>query len=196
MLFVICIVVLDKFIDWRGQISKYLVPLLSILFTVATVLYTEFMKGDLFSGFDLYNFTTGRDYILSLWKGINYISYGYGSSMVLIGRYLEMDLVQIYMELNILAVFAFAFVFFKIAGTNVYSIMTMTYAFLNMLTASSLPGSLSWVIAFITIASVSSDKCSREQIYISEQKSRMKKMFSKKKGGKRIVQASVSYHST
>ena len=196
MLFVICIVVLDKVIDWRGQISKYLVPLMSILFTVATVLYTEFMKGDLFPGFDVYNFTTGRDYILSLWKRIDYISYGYGSSMVLIGRYLEMDLVQIYMELNILALFVFAFVFFKIAGTNVYSVMTMTYAFLNMLTASSLPGSLSWVIAFITIASVSSDKCSREQIYISEQKSRMKKMFSKKKGEKRIVQASVSYHST
>ena len=196
MLFVICIAVLDKVIDWRGQISKYLVPLLSILFTAATVLYTEFMKGDLFPGFDVYNFTTGRDYILSLWEKIDYISYGYGSSMVLIGRYLEMDLVQIYMELNILALFAFAFVFFKIAGTNVYSVVTMTYAFLNMLTASSLPGSLSWVIAFMTIASVSSDKCSREQICISEQKSRMKKMFSKKKGGKRIVQASVSYHST
>lgn len=187
MLFVICMVVLDKVIDWRGQISKYLVPLLSILFTAATVLYTEFMKGDLFPGFDVYNFTTGRDYILSLWERIDYISYGYGSSMVLIGRYLEMDLVQIYMELNILALFAFAFVFFKIAGTNVYSVVTMTYAFLNMLTASSLPGSLSWIIVFITIASVSSDKCSREQIYISEQKSRMKKMFSKKKGGKRIV---------
>lgn len=196
MLFVICIVVLDKVIDWKGQISKYLVLLLSILFTAATVLYTEFMKGNLFPGFDVYNFTTGRNYILSLWERIDYISYGYGSSMVLIGRYLEMDLVQIYMELNILALFAFAFVFFKIAGTNVYSVMTMTYAFLNMLTASSLPGSLSWVIAFITIASVSSDKCSREQIYISEQKSRMKKMFSKKKGGKRIVQASVSYHNT
>lgn len=187
MLFVICIVILDKVIDWRGQISKYLVPLMSILFTLATVLYTEFMKGNLFPGFDVYNFTTGRDYILSLWKRVGYISYGYGSSMVLIGRYLEMDLVQIYMELNILALFAFAFVFFKIAGTNVYSAMTMTYAFLNMLTASSLPGSLSWVIAFITIASVSSDKCAREQIYISEQKSRMKKMFSSKKGGKRIV---------
>lgn len=196
MLFAICIVIFDKVVDWRGQISKHLAPLMSILFTAATVLYTEFMKGDLFPGFDVYNFTTGRDYILSLWKRIDYISYGYGSSMVLIGRYLEMDLVQIYMELNILALFAFAFVFFKIAGTNVYSIMTMTYAFLNMLTASSLPGSLSWVIAFITIASVSSDKCAREQIYISEQKSRMKKMFSKKKGGKRIVQTSVSYHST
>lgn len=196
MLCAICIVILNKVIDWRGQISKYLVPLMSILFTVATVLYTEFMKGDLLPGFDVYNFTTGRDYILSLWKKIDYISYGYGSSMVLIGRYLEMDLIQIYMELNILALFAFAFVFFKIAGTNVYSVMTMTYAFLNMLTASSLPGSLSWVIAFITIASVSSDKCLREQIYISEQKSRVKKMFSKKKGGKRIVQASVSYHST
>lgn len=196
MLFVICIVVLDKIIDWRGQISKYLVPLMAILFTASTILYTKFMKGDLFPGFDVYNFTTGRDYILSLWKRIDYISYGFGSSMVLIGRYLEMDLVQIYMELNVLALFVFAFVFFKIAGTNVYSVTTMTYAFLNMLTASSIPGSLSWILAFITIASISSDKCEREQIYIPEQKSRIKKMFSKKKGGNRIVQTSVSYHRT
>lgn len=195
MLCAICIVVFNKIIDWRGQISKYLVPLIPILFTVATVLYTEFMKGDLFPGFDVYNFTTGRDYILSLWEKVDYLSYGYGSSMVLIGRYLEMDLVQIYMELDILALLAFALVFFKIAGTNVYSVMTMTYAFLNMLTASSLPGSLSWVVAFITIASVSSDKCEQEQICILEQKSKMKKMFSKRKGGKRVVQASLPHYS-
>ena len=103
---------------------------------------------------------------------------------MLIGRYLEMDLVQIYMELNIIAVFAFSYVYFKIAGENVYSILVMTYAFFNMLTASSLPGSLSWIVAFLTIASVSSDK------------SHVKKLFSKKKGTRNNVQASVSYYST
>lgn len=197
MFSVICIILLNKIIDWRGQISKYLVPFLSIFFTIATVLYTEFMKGDLFPGFDVYNFTTGRDYILSLWKQVDYTSYGYGSSMILIGRYLEMDLVQIFMELNIIALFAFAFVFFKIAGTNVYSIMIMTYAFLNMLTASSLPGSLSWVIAFVTISSVSSDKCKGEEVYISEQKlhKHKKELFSKRKGSEKNVQASISYYS-
>lgn len=187
MLFVICIIVLDKIIDWRGHISKYLVPFMSIFFTVATVLYTEFMKGNLFSGFDVYKFTTGRDYILFLWKKLDYISYGYGSSMVLIGRYLEMDLLQIYLELNVFALLVFSFVYFKIAGTNVYSVMIMTYAFFNMLTASSLPGSLSWVIAFITISTVSSDKFEKEEIHIFESKSKMKKLFSKKKGENRIV---------
>ena len=196
ILFVLCIIVLNKIIDWRGQITKYFVPFLPIFFTAATVLYTEFMKGNLFPGFDVYNFTTGRDYILSLWEQLDYVSYGYGSSMILIGRYLEMDLVQIFMELNIIALFAFAFVFFKIAGTNIYSIVTMTYAFFNMLTASSLPSSLSWVIAFLTIASISSDKCKQEKIYITAQKSRMKKLFSKKKGKEKNVSASISYNST
>lgn len=129
-------------------------------------------------------------------RQINYMSYGYGSSMVLIGRYLEMDLVQIYMELNIIAVFAFSYVYFKIAGENVYSILVMTYAFFNMLTASSLPGSLSWIVAFLTIASVSSDKCRQENITINEEKSHVKKLFSKKKGTRNNVQASVSYYST
>lgn len=184
MLFVICILLLNKIIDWRGSISKYLVPGLAVFFTIATVLYAEFMKGNLLHGFDIYNFTTGRDYILSLWGKLDYVSYGYGSSVVLIGRYLEMDLVQIYMELNILALFVFAYVFFKIAGTNVYSVVLMIYSFLNMLTASNLPGSLSWIITFITIASISSDKCEREQIYIVKLKSKIKKFFSKRKKGK------------
>lgn len=196
MLVAVCIIILNKMVDWRGSISKYFAPVMALLFTIATVLYTEFMKGNLFPGFDIYNFTTGRDYILSLWNQINYMSYGYGSSMVLIGRYLEMDLVQIYMELNIIAVFAFSYVYFKIAGENVYSILVMTYAFFNMLTASSLPGSLSWIVAFLTIASVSSDKCRQENITINEEKSHVKKLFSKKKGTRNNVQASVSYYST
>ena len=196
MLVAVCIIILNKMVDWRGFISKYFAPVMALLFTIATVLYTEFMKGNLFLGFDIYNFTTGRDYILSLWNQINYMSYGYGSSMVLIGRYLEMDLVQIYMELNIIAVFAFSYVYFKIAGENVYSILAMTYAFFNMLTASSLPGSLSWIIAFLTIASVSSDKCRQDNITINEEKSHVKKLFSKKKGTRNNVQASVSYYST
>lgn len=196
MLVAVCIIILNKMVDWRGFISKYFAPVMALLFTIATVLYTEFMKGNLFLGFDIYNFTTGRDYILSLWNRINYMSYGYGSSMVLIGRYLEMDLVQIYMELNIIAVFAFSYVYFKIAGENVYSILVMTYAFFNMLTASSLPGSLSWIVAFLTIASVSSDKCRQDNITINEEKSHVKKLFSKKKGTRNNVQASVSYYST
>lgn len=196
MLAAVCIIILNRIIDWRGSVSKYLVPAVALFFTTSTVLYTEFMKGNLLPGFDIYNFTTGRDYILSLWKRINYISYGYGSSMVLIGRYLEMDLVQIYMELNIVAVFAFACVYFKIAGTNVYSVMVMTYAFLNMLTASSLPGFLSWIVTFLTIASISSNKCKQENIFIGEEKSQIIKLFSKRKGIRHNVQSSLFNYST
>lgn len=166
VLWVICILILNNFIDWKEKTSKYIVMLMPIVFTIATILYTEFMKGELFSGFDVYNFTTGRDYILSLWKMIDYVSYGYGSSMILIGRYLEMDLVQIYLEMNTFALLMFSYVFFKIAGRYTYSLMVMTYAFLNMLTASSLPGSLPWVITFITIASISSDKFRQDQIFL------------------------------
>lgn len=192
MLFVICILILNRIVDWRGSISKYVVPCIAVFFTVATVLYTEFMKGNIFAGFDIYNFTTGRDYILSLWEQIGYKSYGYGSSLVLTGRYLEMDLVQIYMELNIIALFFFAYVFFRIAGTNIYSVILMTYSFLNMLTASSLPGSMSWIISFITIASISSDKCENENIYIINRKTKMRKLFSPKKRGN--IKICISRH--
>lgn len=183
MLFVFCVLILNQIVDWKIKLPKNTAPLMAIFFTIATILYAELIKGNLFPGFDVYKFTTGRDYILSLWAQHNYLSFGYGSSMILIGRYLEMDLVQIYMELNLIALFAFTFVFFKIAGKNIYSVLTMLYAFFNMLTASSLPGSLSWVILLITVVSISSSKLDREQIHISKQELKIKDFIRNKMKG-------------
>ena len=183
--FAICVLIVNIFVDLRGRIAKWISPMLAITFTVLTFYYTKFMKGELFAGFDVYSFTTGRDYILSLWKQYDYMSFGYGSSLLLTGRYLEMDLVQIYMELNIFVLFLFCYVFFRIAKTNVYSILIMIYAFFNMLTASSLPGSLSWVILLITISCISSTKLEKENIIIDSKKTKLKKLF--EKGKKRTV---------
>lgn len=183
VLFAFCVVILNKFVDLRGKITGWISPILALSFTILTFFYTKFMKGELFSYIDVYTFTTGRDYILSLWKQHGYQSFGYGSSLILTGRYLEMDLVQIYMELNIIALFVFCFVFFRIAKTNVYSLIIMVYAFFNMLTASSLPGSLSWVIQLITIACISSNKLKYENIYVKDKKSVFEKFFHLKRKG-------------
>ena len=163
VIFAILIMIISYFINLNCSIPKKYSCLFSIAFTLLTILYTEFMKGNLFSWIDVYTFTSGRDYILSLWKQLDYLSFGYGSSMVLIGRYLEMDLVQIYLELNLFAVFLFSWVYFRIAGNNLYSLIIMVYCFFNMLTASSLPGSLSWIIVFLTVKSISS-RISNEHI--------------------------------
>ena len=69
------------------------------------------MEGSLFTNIDVYNLTTGRNYILSLWQKTGYFSYGYGTSMLVINRYLEMDLIEIFLELDVFCLLVFCFVF-------------------------------------------------------------------------------------
>lgn len=177
MVFAIAIIILEKIVDYRGEISAKFVWGFAIFFTISTIIYTKFMQGYIFTNIDVYKLTTGRDYILSLWEHKGYLTYGYGTSMLVIGRYLEMDLVQIYLELNILALFVFTLSFYKIADKKIYSILIMTYAFANMLTASSLPWSLGWIISLITISVISSSKCNDENIEIGIKKQKFKRLF-------------------
>lgn len=181
ILFAISILIFDKLINFKAKVPKYLIIIIPLLFTIATKFYTEIMQGTLFANLDIYNLTTGRDYILALWENENYLSYGYGTSMLVIGRYLEMDLIQIYLELNIFSLFIFCYVFFRIAGRNLYSILIMTYTFLNMLTASSLPHSLGWIILLITVTCISSKKCDDEKLNIKINDKKIEALFKKRK---------------
>ncbi len=162
MLFASCVLLMNWIIKEDKEISSKVSIIMSVLFTVLTIVYTQFMKGEIFTNIDVYNFTTGRDYILSLWEKQNYFSYGFGTSMLVINRYLEMDLVQIYMELNELSVFIFCFCIFSNCKKSLYAYIVMLYVFLNLLTASSLPYSLGWIILLTTIVCMSSDKYKNE----------------------------------
>ena len=124
------------------RLPKYSYIIIAIIFTILTYFYTKFMNGQIFKEVDLYKFTTGRDYILSLWRIHDFRSYGYGTSMLIIGRYLEMDLIQIYLELGLVTLFCFCYSFFKLTKNVLYSVIILGYEFLNLLTASSLPSSL------------------------------------------------------
>lgn len=164
MLFAIGIFVLGQmsrwvsFLDFDKRLHKITPIVLSITFVLLTIFYTEIIRGTIFKSLDVFTLTTGRDYILSLWEKKNYLTYGYGSSLLIIGRYLEMDLIQIYLELNVFALFLFCYTFFKNSSSKVYPVLIMLYAFLNMLTASSLPYSLSWILLIINISCIEDKK--------------------------------------
>lgn len=170
VVFCILLPFICKFINLKGRNYKKRYIITSIIFCVLTVLYSEFMKGELFTNIDVYTFSTGRDYILSLWKSYNYFSYGYGTSMLVIGRYLEMDLVQIYMEIGLVSVFVISFVYFKIVNRSNYSYLIMLYSFFNLLTASSFPSPVSWIILFITVGVIASDKLIDEGMRYEKEK--------------------------
>ncbi|MBE5942076.1 MAG: hypothetical protein E7264_06015 [Lachnospiraceae bacterium] len=180
IIFALCVILLGRMIDLKGELPKCVTLITSVFFTVLTYFYTLFVKGELFSSVDVYSFTTGRDYILSLWEKKGYLSYGYGSSYELIGRYLEMDLVQIYLEIGLVAVFVFSYAYFKIARVNVFAYIIMLYEFFNLLTASSLPFSLGWIYLLICVSCISTEKIDMEHVIVKEKRGKVKKLFARK----------------
>ena len=160
VLFLIFMLVYGKIKKSNFELQKKSnVLITTILIVVLTIIYTMVLKGELFNfSYDtLFNLTSGRKWYLDWWKLKDYFSYGYGTSMFVIGRFLEMDLVEIYLELNIICLFIFIYTFLKISYKNKYSFLIMLYVMANMLTSSSLPWTYGWIIMFITTASISTD---------------------------------------
>lgn len=145
-----------KIINWKtNRDYKYV---LTIFFFVGTILYTKFMQNKFLDYNTVFDLTSGRNWILMMWQMKGYLSYGYGSSLLVIGRYLEMDLVQIFLELNIFCLLIFIYCFFNLCQKRMYSISIMFFFFLNLLTSSSLPWQICWVILMISIATINKEE--------------------------------------
>lgn len=167
LLFAVLFLVFGRFIDFNGHVSRRMVLATVFAIMAFTVLYSKFIQGELSIGnIDVYRFSMGRDYILSLWENHNYFSYGLGTSLLVIGRYLEMDLVQLYLEMGIVAVFFLALAFFRVSGTNIYTYILMLYEFLELLVASTFPTSFNWILLFVTVGCIATDKMEAERITV------------------------------
>ena len=159
VLFVIFLWGLGKVINIRKNIKRAIPIITGVLFGFITFGYTLFVEG-IYNPLNLnvFEFTKGRDYILKLWANYGYMSYGYGSSYELLHRYLEMDLVQMYLEIGIIAVILFGIVYFNLTKKSLFAYMIMVYEFLNMLTASSLPSVFEWCLILTLIVFVTNYK--------------------------------------
>ena len=161
---------LSMLINMRKKFKNQYAICLAIIFIIGTIIYKKFVSGEIdILGIDPYYFTTGRSYILQLWGDKDFLSYGFGTSMLVINRYLEMDLIQIYMELGIFALGIFSIVYFWIVRKNIYATIIMIYSFGNMLTASSLPGSLGWVLVFVLVSIIGQEDNGKNVVFEQKQ---------------------------
>lgn len=167
VVFVVLLWILSKIFDIKKNINKIIPIITGLVFGPITVVYTLFVEG-WYNPLNLNvdEFTKGRDYTLKLWANYGYASYGYGSSYELIHRYLEMDLVQMYLEVGCFAVILFGLVYFNLTKKNLFAYMIMLYEFLNMLTASSLPSVFDWSLVLTLIAFSANNK--EKYLYGSE----------------------------
>ncbi|MCD7826887.1 MAG: hypothetical protein LUH14_13180 [Clostridiaceae bacterium] len=176
--------IIRYFVDLRGQIPRWIVNLTTILFSVATVVYTKLMQGELWWTYEqAYVFSTGRAWALKLWGQKDYLSYGYGTSLDIIGNVkgVEMELVQMYLEVGILAVVVFLYIFLRAAGKNAYTYALMILFVMNMLMAATLWIMFNWIIIWLTIMTIGSQKLENEGVALYERRQRFKKLFTRKK---------------
>lgn len=170
MVFVLFIAIINKFVNWDKKVPKCLYIIIPIIFTIATFFYTQIVQGTLFTNINVYKFTTGRSYTMSLWAATNYFSYGYGSCMLVINRYLEMDLVEMYIEMGLIITFLFCYIYFNMAKNKLYPTAIMSFGLLGLLFSSSLPSILTWILLFINVTLINSEKISDENnFYIDEE---------------------------
>lgn len=146
LLFIVLLISFGFVIKYNKNSKIKVSFILSLVFVGLTYLYVKILMGHIDLGIDLIKLTSYRSWFMSLWKIKNYFSYGYGTSLFVIGRYLEMDLVQIYMELGILSLFIFNYSMFKLAGKRIYTIIIMLYVMSNLLTSSTMPYQLGWIM--------------------------------------------------
>lgn len=133
---------------------KYKDVIFATVMVALTVAYVMFLTGRIFPELDVNRITSSRGWILGLWEKQGYFSYGYGTSIYIIGRYLEMDLVQIYLELGLVSLWLFCYVYFKICNKSAYANVIMIYVMLNLMTASTMQHATSWIFLCVTIFSV------------------------------------------
>lgn len=130
----------------QGENSKILMDLLSI---------------------NLDKFTVGRKWYFSIVEANRHLLNGYGSTTNILtnilgpGKYLEMDLVKIYIEMGPIILATFIYVYWKQIYNNVFSVIICFFLFINMLFSHSLTTFYAWILFFILFYTIKID-CQKE----------------------------------
>lgn len=179
MVWAIVLFILDNIIELRVIVKKRWKYILAAIFIFATVIYYQalcdtglgkFIVDTL--GVDLESGTMGRKWFLSLLFNRKYSTFGYGSSSIVLGeifnigdiKYLEMDLVKIYLELGIICLSIFTIYLWKITKDNLFSIVMMLSIFMNSLVSHSLTNPFEWTIVYLTIIYISQGSSNRNDL--------------------------------
>lgn len=179
MVWAIILFILDNIMELRFNIKRKWKYIFAIVFIFGTVIYYQALTDTGFGkimvdklGMDLESGTMGRKWFLSLILNRQYHTFGYGSSSVILGeifnvgdiKYLEMDLVKIYLELGIGCLSIFTIYFWKITKDNLFNIIMMLSIFMNLLVSHSLTNPFEWTIIYLILICISKNFSNRNDL--------------------------------
>lgn len=160
IVFAVVALVLPLFVNVNKKIGKRFIWILALVTLIATGIYYLMLLPANAAMFErLFNqkqsdFTMGRSAFLDTLLRRDFIPFGFGSSGDIIGRSMEMDLIEIAIELTPLALILFVLAYWNICRRNLYCVIVMVYEFSNFITSHSLNSNYKWGICFIMIGMI------------------------------------------
>lgn len=179
VLFSILLFAIEKFNIFKIKVNKKIIILICIVFFIVTLIYTWLLSYSnseiLYNliGLDLDKLTVGRQWYLSLIQNSNYLSSGYGSTttalMNILGpsRYLEMDLVKIVIEITPIGLMTFLYVYWNQIYNNVFSVLLMTFFFVNMIFSHNLTTFYVWILTLLLFYMIKKENINNHDINIT-----------------------------
>lgn len=98
--------------------------------------------------------TSGRSIVLRNVLDAGYISRGLGSTNLLVGRGIEMDLVAFMMEMSFPVMALFVFCFASVSGRKLYPVIVMLYRLFSAMTGSGLYNVMGVLLLYLFFGSV------------------------------------------
>ena len=149
---------LDFLFDLNITIKKRWIIISKIFFVIATIIWSILLNDSMISiiqqtyGVNLNDFTESRTWLYNALINSGYKTSGYGTTTIELGkawfnsgeRYLEMDLVKIYLEVGIIGLCLFVNNYFNLVRYNLYNFLMMITIFVTLLFSSSLAEPTYW----------------------------------------------------
>lgn len=160
VVFAILIFVLPMIFDMSVPVKKRTVNAFKFAFILLTYIYYRVQlpsNENLFERIfkiDADMFTMGRSGYISKLISSNFVSTGFGSTTMFIGKSIEMDLIKIMLEVGIIGLMIFIWCYFECAGRIRYSLLYMVFVFFNLLTSHSLTNAFSWILVFVILGTI------------------------------------------
>lgn len=160
IVFSFVVLLLPYFFNVNRQINKYVIFIGKIMCIVATIVWynlllskNEIVFNKLIND-SAVHFTQGRSRIFNNVLETGYKAAGLGSTNNIVGRGIEMDLIQFYLETTIVGLTIIVFAYVSAAGKNFYALLLMGFHMFGCLTGSGLYNSFGWVPVFVTLGCI------------------------------------------
>ena len=163
----VLLIVLDYIFNLNREIKNKWIWIAKALFIVGTILWTSMLYNKniniikLKYGIDLNVFTESRAWFFNALVNYGYKTSGYGTTTIELGkawfncgeRYIEMDLVKIYMETGIIGLMVFINNYFNLVRNNLYNFFIMLTIFVTLLFSHSLTEPAYWAGIMLLLGS-------------------------------------------